>query len=490
MIRSAGALRRASLPSGGHGMGAGRPRRTGAPGTGPSRRAIVRAFAVGVGGALALARIGTAPVSARTERSVAAARRRAAMTQADTIVADRLAYAPQPGDYSQLRYLALRGANRAIGRALGEVARADYAVAALSPYASPIYGVARNAYMAANYPILRERMRGVAEAYGVDPETTALDTSCLQYDLVRMACSAVYFPPDTTTNGHALLARNMDFYTVTANRLLGLPDAGGPSLLSRNVLVELRPDRGHPSLALGNWDLLNGALDAINRRGLTVAALVDQEATPTHALLAGGRASGLTSVQLSRLLLDTAATVEEAKEAILANKVFFPVDGVHYLIADPAGNATVFEINNTDHSYIFTDAAPGRPFVLTNFALWAYPDPFTFPKRPPTAWYNTFNRYVTLQRYLQGHAGKFTPQDAWRAMATVYGAADDSSEGPALPLPLRTIWTLLWDLRDRTLQLRIYRHDGPADPQTGIPTLVFSDPLVFSLSDAGAVRGE
>jgi hypothetical protein len=60
------------------------------------------------------------------------------------------------------RHIILKGNNTQIGMALGEIAQKDYDLTSLKKYADPVYGKARQEYMARNYPIMRERMKGVA----------------------------------------------------------------------------------------------------------------------------------------------------------------------------------------------------------------------------------------------------------------------------------------------------------------------------------------
>jgi hypothetical protein len=54
-------------------------------------------------------------------------------------------------------------------------------------------------------------------------------------------------------------------------------------------------------------------------------------------------------------------------------------------------------------------------------------------------------------------------------------------EGAALPTPCRTLWTVVYDINERTLELKFYLKDGETDPQTGDPTLIFSKPFKFKL---------
>ena len=95
--------------------------------------------------------------------------------------------------------------------------------------------------------------------------------------------------------------------------------------------------------------------------------------------MAGGRANGLSDVQLGAYLLSNCATVEEAKKAILTCRVIQVGMCIHMLIADREGNATVFEIDKTSQAYVFVDRKPGEPLFCTNHPLFTYTDPSTYP---------------------------------------------------------------------------------------------------------------
>src|SRR4029077_5635545 len=113
---------------------------------------------------------------------------------------------------------------------------------------------------------------------------------------------------------------------------------------ARPYVIEMYPDRGYPSIALYSYDLLSGVLDGINSEGLTVALLADDElATKFRLEPAGPGAVGLGGLQTLRLLLDTCANVQEAKETLLLTKQYYEFIQVHYLIADRQGQSFVWE---------------------------------------------------------------------------------------------------------------------------------------------------
>ena len=84
---------------------------------------------------------------------------RAGITREERVIAG------SPADSMEVRYLYLKGSNEQIGRALAEIARDRYQ-AKLAPSSDPLRTRAARRYIEKNYPILYDRMRGVAAAYG------------------------------------------------------------------------------------------------------------------------------------------------------------------------------------------------------------------------------------------------------------------------------------------------------------------------------------
>jgi hypothetical protein len=126
------------------------------------------------------------------------------------ILKDEVFIAKENGTQVEWRHIVLKGNNTQIGMAQAEIAQRDYGVKSLKRYADPVYGKSRQIYMERNYPMMRERMKGIAMAYGLSPDNASFDTNTLPYDMGSIACSMIYFPPQTTANGHALTSRNLE----------------------------------------------------------------------------------------------------------------------------------------------------------------------------------------------------------------------------------------------------------------------------------------
>src|SRR5262249_12672645 len=175
---------------------------------------------------------------------------------------------------------------------------------------------------------------------------------------------------------------------------------------ARPYLVELHPDRGYASVAMVSYDLLSGVLDGMNSEGLTVALAMDDELFSKYPIEpTGGPAVGLGVLQTLRLLLDTCATVDEAKEALLQAKQYYEYVPVHYLVADRFGRSFVWEYSHA-HNKEFIIEDPGRPLVMTNFSLNRHLD----KNRPPSADQvrNVCKRYCLLTEELTAASGKMS----------------------------------------------------------------------------------
>ena len=296
------------------------------------------------------------------------------MTAAFSIVAGG-----EPGDAVTVRHLRIDGSHHEIGRALAATAEAVHGrAAAPRPVDDPIVERARRRWFAANYPAHARRMEGIAEHFGLDPDDLSVSYDWLgTYDLPA-GCSVAFYPGTSTKDGHGILSRNFDFPTATFSQIVGkAPCPSERPLASDPWVIELHPDDGYASIVVGIMDL-GGAMDGINEAGLSVALLADNE-TPDPEPTGRPRV-GLAEQQVVRYLLDTCATVDEAKQALLMAKHYYFFTPCHFLVADRSGEAFVWEHSprrNTE-AIIDADHMDGR-LVCTNHLLHRWPDPAQLP---------------------------------------------------------------------------------------------------------------
>jgi penicillin V acylase-like amidase (Ntn superfamily) len=167
-------------------------------------------------------------------------------------------------------------------------------------------------------------------------------------DLEANTCSTVVLPAEKSKDCATFVSRNFDLMAMPLwSGLLGkTPPAGTHNAWSREIVLETRPKGGFRSIHGDGQELLAPWSDAIDEKGLYVTAMHDPWAVGDEIGSAGGQdVSGITVTQLFAFLLDTCSTVEEAKKAILKNRVIQTIMRGHLLIADSSGAATVFEID-------------------------------------------------------------------------------------------------------------------------------------------------
>jgi hypothetical protein len=296
---------------------------------------------------------------------------------------------------------------------------------------------------------------------GVDRSTTT------SHDFELPAgCSVGFYPGSGTKDGHGVLSRNFDFPTATFTELVGLPPLEDERPLGADPwVVELRPDRGYASVTVGIMDVM-GAMDGVNEAGLTVALLADNE-TPEPEPTGGGRV-GLAEHQVVRHLLDTCATVEEARVALLMAKHYYFFTPCHFVVADRSGASFVWEHSGRrNHELVVAppDGPDGR-LVCTNHLLHRWPDPDALPddSGPIGTAALTYHRWRALQAAATGAV--VDRDDLREAFAAV------RFEAPLAEA--RTFWHALYDVEDATAELTFFvRDDGGRS--------TYADPVRFSV---------
>jgi hypothetical protein len=226
-------------------------------------------------------------------------------------------------------------------------------------------------------------------------------------------------------------------------------------------------DGGCASRAIQSFDLLSGTLDGINDAGLVVSVLADEEEIgelgPNLEMHPGTpHVVGLHELQVMRCLLDTCATADEAKEALLTAKQYYTLAPCHYIVADRAGSSFIYE-NSTGRNVQHVIEGTGRPQVVTNFQVHKHPTPAQVPSGPLTLETNTYWRFLTLTERISKHEGPFSPDDMKANNARVSIAklfeearADPSYFSIAASVTARTLWHSLYDQEAGTVEFSFY----------------------------------
>jgi hypothetical protein len=312
---------------------------------------------------------------------------------------------------------------------------------------------ARRRWYRSEWPAHFERMRGVADVHGVDVEDDSVELGLLAYlGGPPPGCSVAWLPASRT------LSRNYDFPTGTLTEILGgEAQPGELPMTARPYVIETHPGDGGPScLFLCAYELLGGCIDGVNSEGLLVALLADDETTDRDPTLAP--AVGLNEIQLLRFLLETCASTEEARQALLGAKQHYMFLPCHFLVADAGGDSFVWERTaNAEHVV----EGRGEVQVVTNHLLHNRRTLDDLPAGDgPSA---TYERARRLTAAIAG--GDLSRDEIKGAHACVH------REDPGAPV--RTLWHGLYDAVDRSLEVSFYLGEDAAGGVRRSPYLSF-----------------
>lgn len=358
-----------------------------------------------------------------------------------------------PNKFAEVRHVVLKGPNFEIGKKIGEIAKRDGAT--ISPSDDHIMNRAKREYMAKNYPIMYERMKGVAESFGLNIADDSYDFSGLwQPQWTPPGCSVTFYPASATESGHNILSRNYDFITgdLTGRR----PQGNRLSLMARPILFEIHPERGYSSLSLCTAEYLGGVLDGINSEGLVVAILADEESGGKVGREPGDEV-GMHELMGMRYLLDNCKNVEEAKEALLTLKHYYAFIPCHYIIGDRSGKSFIFEFASARNmSYIIDGDGPQ---CVTNHLVFLHRK---IDEIPETGIAGSLKRYKMLDDSIKAKE-KFTLEEIAGINAQV--AIPPYAPGNPVIAPGRTLWYAQYDLKNLTLAVKFYLGEKP-DPES------------------------
>jgi len=395
------------------------------------------------------------------------------------VVKDEVLLTQGKDSYQGVRHIVIKGTNEEIGKALGDVAQKDYGVTTLLRYPDEVYARVADKYLRQNYPILRDRAKGVATSYKEDYETSLSLFNQLVYDAGPWnGCSSAYYPPALTDSGTGYLGHNMDYPLNSITQLLRLPEENIPNMFTRNFVIELYPDKGYASIGVGTGDVMS-IVSGMNEKGL-VAVLHTDNYTLINTSPKPDYSGLIFPTQVLRCILDNCSTLEEAKELLLNNKISLTFEPAHLLIADISGRSMCVEINPSNMRIEFTDN-PGKVQIFTNHPIYRFRNPAEFPDYTPFQEDNTFARFNNLRKLTDGK-NKFTAEDVFSNQQKVQARWNNLGRGQANPMPNRTIYTDLYEQKAGVMKVKFYLRDGKIDPETGDPEdLVYSDLFTFKL---------
>jgi len=183
-----------------------------------------------------------------------------------------------------------------------------------------------------------------------------------------------------------------------------------------------------------------------------------------------------------RLLLDTCASVEEAKQTLMATKQYYQYVPVHYLIADRHGNAFVWEYSKS-HNKEYIVESPGVPLVMTNFTMHTRLENGKPPS--PEAARPVCKRYAYLSEKLAaGNLDDTTIREVHRSVDAQMSQAADTTRPPA-----RTFWHAFYYPEDRRVRLSYYLGEEPYPGEPRLIKQIRSDYVEFRLEPTQGASG-
>ena len=240
------------------------------------------------------------------------------------------------------------------------------------------------------------------------------------------------------------------------------------AVIREPYIVEWYPeDEGYASLAIHAFDVLSGTLDGINSAGLVVSIMADEEAMAAlgphvEPHLGSMQVTGLHELQVMRWLLDTCATAEEAKEALLTVKQYYFLVRCHYIVADQAGNSFIYE-NSTGRNVQHVIDGVGKPQVVTNFQVHKHPNSDALPAGTLTFENNAFWRCTTTGTANRRSSRTFHDrgsQSKQRVRQHPQTACDGKRRGREECrggcAESRTLWHSLYDQHAKTVEFSFY----------------------------------
>ena len=374
-----------------------------------------------------------------------------------------------PDKFVEVRHVVIKGSNFEIGKKIGDIAKKDGTP--ILPSDDHIMNRAKREYMARNYPILLERMKGLAAAYGLDFTDNSFDfTGLFQPQMAPPGCSVTFYPASHSENGHSILSRNYDFTTgdVTGRR----PQEGRLAMMARPILFEIYPDKGYSSLSLCAFEYLGGVLDGINSAGLVVSILAEEE-SGNNVGREPSNEVGMHELMGMRYLLDNCKNVEEAKEALLSLKHYYSFIPCHYIIGDKTGKSFIFEFSPTrNRSYVIDGDGPQ---FITNHIVFHHQKVEEFPETDMN-W--SMRRYKMLADAIKTKED-FTLEEIAANNARV--AVPPNAPGNPQYAPGRTLWYAQYDLENLTLMVKFYlgEKQDPENEKRVIPE--YSSPKIYVL---------
>lgn len=239
--------------------------------------------------------------------------------------------------------------------------------------------------------------------------------------------------------GEILYGRNFDFAYSPSLQLFTDPANGYASVSTVNLSYAGYSKTYLPNgLSLDSFLTLAGPylpFDGMNEKGVAIAILAVPEAYPPFNEIK----VTLNTTTAIRLVLDKAATVDEAIKLLRQYNIYFSGDvQCHYLIADASGNSVIIEYYDDGLQVIEPDADYQ---IASNF--------ITYNGLNIGEGYDEFKRYDTVNAAIENNKGCLSEEQAASLLADI-GIRDGDLD--------KLQWTAVYNLTTKSGQLFAHRN--------------------------------
>lgn len=257
----------------------------------------------------------------------------------------------------------------------------------------------------------------------------------VQYEIPELACSTFYAQ---TPEGGYIMGRNLDNQTTDLAVIRTNPKDAYSSVSVVNLSFLSYNETLTPEKLLNRINTLASPffpLDGVNEKGLAVGVL-QLQAPPTHQ--DNGKTNVGTTLAI-RILLDKAATVDEALELLAQYDMHASANGCYHLqISDATGKSVV--VSYVGNEMIVTEPE-NNILAATNFYL--HDVPFEYEKQGE-------DRYEVLIKTLTESQAVLSPEEGMDLLQSVsFEGTPPDEEGRVYC----TQWSSVYDLTNPTLYM-------------------------------------
>jgi len=348
---------------------------------------------------------------------------------------DVIMLAPHSDRYTVPKKLRIQGTPYEFGRTLGLMAnRANYPLPLRAASAAPIHQQIVDMYRRI-YPQYLDTIKGVADAYGVPDDRLdmiemefrfflGLYSRLLQYERFYALTDFETYGDDIPVDGCSLASYDNGRQHLVGRNFDNFSDR--PHYFALAQMEGCYRVIGHAVYDLYYW-----VADGVNEKGLSISQASNgeeyfwQDPYPYEP--------AVFSSKMARIVMDTCSTVDEALRVIGSVRIWFPNQGLHWLIADASGRSVIVEFDLNRNMVALEKSGPYE--LATNTALQKGEDYVM-----QHCW-----RYRTAKPMLE--AGVNSSDEMFNVMRAVR-----ATSGAA-----RTLWTSVIDLRRLTYEIRYFK---------------------------------